>query len=80
MDESTENNFENFEKYFTRLKEIVDTFSQNTNLPLEKRLSLFKEGMEVYSKCKSIINKAESEAKKMMETNNYMNLIKKEED
>ncbi len=79
MSESNENNFENFEKYFTRLKEIVDTFSQNTNLPLEKRLSLFKEGMEVYSKCKDIINKAESEAKKMMETNNYMNLIKKEE-
>ena len=80
MSENTENNFTNFEKYFTRLKEIVDTFSQNTNLPLEKRLSLFKEGMEVYSKCKSIISKAESEAKKMMETNNYMNLIKKEED
>ena len=73
-----ENDFENFEKYFLRLKEIVEIFSQNNNLSLEKRLSLFKEGMEVYSKCKSIINKAEIEAKKMMETDNYMELIKKE--
>jgi exodeoxyribonuclease VII small subunit len=73
-----ENDFENFEKYFSRLKEIVEIFSQNNNLSLEKRLSLFKEGMEVYSKCKSIINKAEIEAKKMMETDNYMELIKKE--
>jgi exodeoxyribonuclease VII small subunit len=75
---SQENDFENFEKYFLRLKEIVEIFSQNNNLSLEKRLSLFKEGMEVYSKCKSIINKAEIEAKKMMETDNYMELIKKE--
>ncbi len=70
--------FEDFEKYFTRLKEIVDTFSQNTNLSLEKRLNLFKEGMDVYAKCKTIISKAEEEAKKMMESGDYTKLIKEE--
>ena len=61
------------------LKKIVEIFTKEQNLPLEKRLSLFKEGMEVYTKCKSILKKAEEEAKKMMETGDYSSLIKKEE-
>jgi exodeoxyribonuclease VII small subunit len=81
MDNQTDKQeeFQDFEKYFTRLKNIVDIFSQNNNLTLEKRLSLFKEGMEVYSKCKTILEKAELEAKKMMESGDYSNLLKKED-
>ena len=44
-----------FEKSLLKLEEIVKKMEQN-EMPLEKALSSFKEGIELVQKCESTIN------------------------
>ncbi len=47
-----------YEASFKRLEEIMSTL-ENSQLGLEESLSLFKEGIELYQKCRQQLTKAE---------------------
>ncbi|MDR2055144.1 MAG: exodeoxyribonuclease VII small subunit [Desulfovibrio sp.] len=58
MNETTEENL--FERKMTRLQDIVDAL-ESDDLPLEKSMSLYKEGLTCASFCKERLEKAHHE-------------------
>lgn len=61
------NDNKSFEELITRLEEIVNMLDEG-NLPLEKSLELFEEGISLARRCSSILNDARGKLEKMIST------------
>ena len=47
-----------FEKSITRVEQIVDML-ESGQIPIDKGMNLFKEGMQLVKKCESFLNESE---------------------
>jgi exodeoxyribonuclease VII small subunit len=56
-----------------RLKEISDLI-ENDKIDFNESLNLFKEGMELTKKCKSLLDESELKIQKIIDNNNSINL------
>ncbi len=50
----------NYEESMEKLKEIIEKL-ENDEISLEESMKNFKEGMDLYKHCNSLLNKAEGE-------------------
>jgi len=56
-----------FEENLARLEEVVKLLEEG-NLPLEKSLQLYEEGINAYRRCHRMLQDAEGKIKKLVET------------
>jgi exodeoxyribonuclease VII small subunit len=56
-----------FEESLRRLEEVVSELEQG-NLPLDKALKLYEEGVQAYRACHEILQNAECKVAKLVET------------
>ena len=56
-----------------RLKKISDLI-ENDKIDFNESLNLFKEGMELTKKCKSLLDESELKIQKIIDNNNSINL------
>jgi exodeoxyribonuclease VII small subunit len=55
-----------FEENLARLEEVVQALEEG-DIPLEKSLSLYEEGVEAYKCCRDALDEAEGQIKKLVE-------------
>jgi exodeoxyribonuclease VII small subunit len=56
-----------FEESLTRLEEIVQAIEEGS-LELDKSLSLYREGIAAYQRCRRMLDEAELKVKRLVET------------
>lgn len=67
----------NFEKKLTRLEEIVQGMEAG-DLPLDKSLTLFEEGIRLSKECHGELNQAEQKVKQLLGVDENGNSILKD--
>ena len=62
MNEEREKEQKGFEELMAELKGIVESL-EDKDLPLEKAISMFEEGMKISQRCSELLNQAEKRVK-----------------
>lgn len=65
---SDKNNSKDFESSLEKLEEIVAEL-ESGDLPLEKSITAFEEGIKLTRHCQNLLSKAELKIQKLVETN-----------
>ncbi|MFL2753643.1 MAG: exodeoxyribonuclease VII small subunit [Gammaproteobacteria bacterium] len=65
---SDKNNSKDFESSLEKLEEIVAEL-ESGDLPLEKSIKAFEEGIKLTRHCQNLLSKAELKIQKLVETN-----------
>mgnify|MGYP005746939517 FL=1 len=65
---SDKNNTKDFESSLEKLEEIVAEL-ESGDLPLEKSIKAFEEGIKLTRHCQNLLSKAELKIQKLVETN-----------
>ena len=65
---SDKNNSKDFESSLKKLEEIVAEL-ESGDLPLEKSIKAFEEGIKLTRHCQNLLSKAELKIQKLVETN-----------
>ena len=65
---SDKNNSKDFESSLEKLEEIVAEL-ESGDLPLEKSIKAFEEGIKLTRHCQNLLSKAELKIQKLLETN-----------
>lgn len=59
-----------FEEKLTKLSQIVEQLEEGSDLPLERSLKLFEEGIGLVVSCRETLENAEQRVTNLLETDN----------
>ena len=60
-----------FEEKLTKLSQIVEKLEAGSDLPLERSLKLFEEGIGLVVSCRETLENAEQQVTNLLETDNF---------
>ena len=60
-----------FEEKLTKLSQIVEQLEESSDLPLERSLKLFEEGIGLVGSCREMLENAEQRVTNLLETDNF---------
>ena len=60
-----------FEEKLTKLSQIVEQLEEGSDLPLERSLKLFEEGIGLVGSCRETLENAEQRVTNLLETDNF---------
>ena len=60
-----------FEEKLTKLSQIVEQLEEGSDLPLERSLKLFEEGIGLVVSCRETLENAEQRVTNLLETDNF---------
>ncbi len=66
-----------FEELMAELKEIVESL-EDKDLPLEKAISMFEEGMKISKRCSELLNQAEKRVKILLRDQDTGKILEKD--
>ncbi len=66
-----------FEELMAELKEIVESL-EDKDIPLEKAISMFEEGMKISKRCSELLNQAEKRVKILLRNQETGEILEKD--
>ncbi len=66
-----------FEELMAELKEIVESL-EDKDIPLEKAISMFEEGMKISKRCSELLNQAEKRVKILLRDQETGEILEKD--